>query len=92
MCLLQHSVQANRKCIASLSASKCHIGTSPSSPNDSCASASHRDKSSDAACMMCITCIVMLQDIDEKAEEAYRKMEEAFKSQLGLVPEGVAVT
>lgn len=34
----------------------------------------------------------MLQDIDEKAEEAYRKMEEAFKTQLGLVPEGVAVT
>lgn len=32
------------------------------------------------------------QDIDEKAEEAYRKMEKAFKAQLGLIPEGVAVT
>ncbi len=35
---------------------------------------------------------VMLQDIDEKAEEAYRKMEDAFRIQLGLIPDGVAVT
>ena len=34
----------------------------------------------------------MLQDIDEKAEEAYRKMEEAFRVQLGLTQESVAVT
>ncbi|KAL0054665.1 hypothetical protein WJX82_000717 [Trebouxia sp. C0006] len=32
------------------------------------------------------------KDIDEQAEEAYRKMEDAFRVQLGLVPDGVAVT
>lgn len=36
--------------------------------------------------------VVLMQDIDEKAEEAYRKMEDAFRVQLGLVPDGVAVT
>jgi len=33
-----------------------------------------------------------VQDVDEKAEEAYKKMEDAFRVQLGLIPEGVAVT
>lgn len=36
--------------------------------------------------------MLLMQDIDEKAEEAYRKMEDAFRIQLGLVPDGVAVT
>jgi hypothetical protein len=36
--------------------------------------------------------VLLMQDIDEKAEEAYRKMEDAFRVQLGLVPDGVAVT
>ena len=31
----------------------------------------------------------LLQDIDEKAEEAYKKMEDAFRVQLGLIPEAV---
>ena len=36
--------------------------------------------------------MLLMQDIDEKAEEAYRKMEDAFRIQLGLIPDGVAVT
>ena len=36
--------------------------------------------------------VLVMQDIDEKAEEAYRKMEDAFRVQLGLLPDGVAVT
>jgi hypothetical protein len=36
--------------------------------------------------------MLLMQDIDEQAEEAYRKMEDAFRVQLGLVPDGVAVT
>jgi len=39
-----------------------------------------------------ILLMLLMQDIDEKAEEAYRKMEDAFRVQLGLVPDGVAVT
>lgn len=34
----------------------------------------------------------LLQDIDEKAEEAYKKMEDAFRVQLGLLPEGVTAS
>ena len=34
----------------------------------------------------------MMQDIDEKAEEAYRKMEDAFRVQLGLIHEGVTAS
>ena len=39
-----------------------------------------------------VAVVLLMQDIDEKAEEAYRKMEDAFRVQLGLVPDGVAVT
>lgn len=31
----------------------------------------------------------LLQETDEKAEEAYKKMEDAFRVQLGLIAEGV---
>lgn len=34
----------------------------------------------------------LLQDIDEKAEEAYKKMEDAFRVQLGLTPEAVTAS
>lgn len=34
----------------------------------------------------------LLQDIDEKAEEAYKKMEDAFRVQLGLIPEGMTAS
>lgn len=34
----------------------------------------------------------LLQDIDEKAEEAYKKMEDAFRVQLGLIPEAVSAS
>ena len=33
-----------------------------------------------------------VQDIDEKAEEAYKKMEDAFRVQLGLTTESIAGT
>ena len=40
----------------------------------------------------CYGGMLHMQDIDEKAEEAYKKMEDAFRVQLGLTTESIAVT